>query len=250
MAYIDIQKRIKRRRRRFKVVFFLIVISLATMFLFKTPVFKVRNIVVNGNSVVFEEELVELSGVNIGDNLLKLNIRQINENILVNPYIETSKIRRTILGSVYITVSERKAAGIASFRNKYATFDKKGVIIELIDSMEGMNLPLIQGLEIQNALPGKTMEILNKRKLDAFSIIINNISNSGLSDIINEIDLNNLVSVVLKTVHGISIKIGTIENIGRKLAASKAIIEQDILKKGIKGTLDLSFNGNPVFRQE
>lgn len=250
MGNVDVQKRIKRRRRRFRFFFFLIIISIAIIFLFKTPVFKVRKVMVRGNNIVSGEKLIELSGVNSGDNVLKLNIRQINENILTNPYIETSKVKRNIFGEVYIDVNERQSAGVSVFGKKYVTFDIKGVIIEIMDSKEGINLPQIEGFDIKSAVPGKTMELWDGRKLDAFAIILNNITNSGLSDIIDEIELENLISIVLKTKYNINIKIGTIEDIEQKIRISKIIMDEDVCKKGLKGTIDVSFNGNPVFKQE
>lgn len=250
MAYADIQKRIKRRKIRFRFFLFLIIISISVILLFKMPIFIVKNISTGGNNIVESEMLIELSGIEIGQNLLKLNMRQIKQNIFSNPYIEKCKITRNLFGNVYINVTERQSVGVAKFESKYVTFDKKGVIIEVLDTTEGINLPLIDGMDISGAEPGKTMELADTRKLSALEAIFNNISKCGLSGIINEIDINSLLSIVLKNGQGVNIKIGTIENIDKKLMVSKAIMDEDVVKNGLKGTIDVSFNGNPVFRQE
>jgi len=217
--------------------------------LFKTPVFKVSEIIVQGNGIIGDEKIIELTGIKIGDNLLKLNKEKIIQNILTNSYIESIEIRRSITGKVYIDVTERVCAGISHFQDKYVTIDKKGVIIEILDNIEGINLPIIKGLNIQGAVPGKAVELSDDRKLKAFNIIIDSISHSEFSGIINEIDVNNLLSVVIKTAHNIDIKIGTIDDIDKKLKVAKVIMEDDVLKRGLTGIIDVSFKGNPVFRE-
>jgi cell division protein FtsQ len=97
----------------------------------------VRNIITKGNNIVPAERLIELSNTKVGDNLLRLNISRINASIRTNSYIEESKIKRTLSGNIYIIVNERKAVGISNFGDKFVTMDKKGAIIEVLDSREG-----------------------------------------------------------------------------------------------------------------
>lgn len=250
ITYSDIQKRIKKRRRRFKIFLFMIILSLLALFILTTPVFKVNDIIVNGNNIVPTDKIISLSGVSQGDNILRLNMGQITENVLANPYVESCSINLSLLGSVYINVTERENSGIAPFQDKYVTIDKNGAVIEVLDGMEGLNLPLISGLNIKSAVPGRTIELVDSRQLDTVKAIFDGLTESGLSDAVNEADIGNMISIVLKTKYDVIIKLGTIDNIENKLITAKAIIEQDISKKGMKGTLDMSFNGNPVFRQE
>lgn len=250
MAYAEIQKRIRRRRIRFRIYIALILISIAVIYLVRTPVLKVKKIILTGNNVISSEKYISLSGINIGDNMLTLNIGKINGNIKTNPYVESSKIRRTLTGNLYINIRERKVAGIVNYDNRYVTMDKKGVIIETLDTNKGIKVPLITGLDIKNAVSGKTVELYDGRKLSTLEILFDNISSHGISDIINEIDLKSLLSIVVKTKYGVNLKLGSIDDIGEKIEYCKAIIEQDVKQKGLKGSIDVSFKGNPVFEQE
>ncbi len=248
ITYADIQKRIRRRKIRFRIFMFIIVLSTIGIYMFTYPIIKVKNIEVSGNNIVPTDKIIALSEINKGDNMLKLNMRRIRENIYTNPYVEVCKVKRSVLGYVYITINERMNAGIAPYNGKYITFDKKGVIIEILDKSNSVNLPLISGLNIKSAMPGKLMEVSDQRQLEAVKIIFDGITTSDLSDIISGVDITNLLSILLKTNHGFNIEIGTIDNIDKKLMISKEIIEKDILKRELKGTLDVSFEGNPVFR--
>lgn len=246
----NIKKRIRKRKRRLKFFLFLIMISLLAIFLLTVPVFKVNEIVVSGNNLVSTERIAILTGVKSGDNLLKLNMGRIEENVLTNPYIETCKATRSLFGKLYIAVSERQSAGLTFFGDKYVTIDKNGVIIDIADSIDELDLPLISGLKIKNAVPGKPIELTDYRQLDTLKEIFGVITSTDFSGIINEVDISSLVSIKLKTKYDVTIKVGSIDNIKDKLVVAKTIIEQDINVKGLKGTLDVSFNGNPVFSQD
>lgn len=250
MSYEDIQKRIRRRKFRFRIILTMIIISGALIYLFTNPVIKVKNIIVKGNDIVPAEKIIELSDINIGENLLLMNMRKIRENIFTNPYIETCGVKRSLFGYVYITVGERKNAGYTQYNGKYITFDKNVVAIEILDKLEGINLPQISGMDIKKASPGKPIEVSDDRQINVIKIVFNSVTSNNLSDIINEVDIKNLISITVKTKYGINIKLGTVDNIDEKLSASKEIIEKDILKRDLKGTLDISFEGNPIFRPE
>lgn len=248
ITYAEIQKRIRRRKIRFRIFLIIIVISIALLYLFTHPVIKVVKITVSGNNCVSKDKIIELSQIKIGDNLLDLNTRKIKQNIYSNPYIEECKVKRSIFGEVFILVNERQNAGVTLYNNKYITFDKNGVVIEILNDKEGINLPFISGLMIKNAQIGKTMDVEDYRQLEAIKIIFDTVKDVNFSDIINEVDVKNLLSIIIKTSYDINIKIGTIDNLDKKLSVAKGIIEQDLKKRELKGTLDVSFNGNPVFR--
>lgn len=245
---VDIQRRIRRRKIRFKIFFIVILISILGIYLFKNPVIKVNSIVVKGSIIVSKEKIIDLSGIKRDDNLLRLNILQINKKLSSNPYVEKSKVRWTIFGNVYITVEERNAAAIVKYGSNYITMDKKGFIIEEIDKIDDIKLPIVNGLEIESAISGKIVVLSDIRKLNTLKTIFDRLTKYNLFDIISEIDVSNLSAIIIKTEYSIDLKIGNIDDIDNKLERCSIIMEQDLKKKGLKGTVDASFKGNPVFQ--
>jgi cell division septal protein FtsQ len=244
---VDVQRRIRRRKIRFRIFFIISLISLLGIYLFNNPVIKANRVIVNGNSIISTEKIIDLSGIKNGDNLLHLNLKQINKKLSLNPYVEKSKVRWTISGNVYIEIEERNAAAIVKYGSKYVTMDKKGVIIEILDKIDDIKLPIVNGLDIKSAVSGNIVELSDIRKLNALKIIFDSLTKCNLFDIISEIDVNNLVTIIIKSKYNIDLKIGDIDDIDNKLKRCSIIIEQDLKKKGQKGTLDVSFKGNPVF---
>mgnify|MGYP002407356591 CR=1 FL=1 len=250
ITYTDIQKRIRKRKLRFKIILIIMLISAAVVFLFEKPVLKVADISVSGNNTIEAKRIVDLSGIKIGDNLLRMNTYAIKKNILGNSYISDCKIKRNLLGSVRIMVEERKSVCIVKFENKYLILDRNGVVMDIIDRNNNIKLPMLTGLGIKSIEKNKVIDINDERQLDTLKIIFDSITRYNLSGIINEVDIKNLLSIYIKTNYNVDVLIGTTENIDNKLYQARTIIEKDLKGKGLKGTLDVSFDGNPVFKPD
>lgn len=103
----------KRRRRRgrgrfgplFKLLCAVAVVVALTMG--ATVFFQVETIVVSGNSRYTQEQVIEASGIQIGDNLYHMNKFQVAQDIREKlPYIGEVSIRRGLPSTILITVSE------------------------------------------------------------------------------------------------------------------------------------------------
>lgn len=102
-----------RRRRRgggrfgplFKLLCAFAVVVALTMG--ATVFFQVETVVVSGNSRYTQEEVIQATGVQIGDNLFRMNKYQIAKQVLQSlPYVEEVMIRRSLPSTILITVSE------------------------------------------------------------------------------------------------------------------------------------------------
>lgn len=102
-------KRSRRNRGRFSFLFKLltIVAVVAAMTVGATVFFKVEQVVVEGNQRYTAQEVDNASGIQIGDNLFRLNKYQIKSDILQTlPYVEGVSIVRRLPSTVAITVHE------------------------------------------------------------------------------------------------------------------------------------------------
>lgn len=102
----------RRTRRRFGPLFKLLCILTAAVALTfgATVFFQVETIVVSGNSRYTQEEIIAAVGVQVGDNLFRMNkfqrIEQAEEQL---PYLEDVVIRRSLPSTLTITVKEWEA---------------------------------------------------------------------------------------------------------------------------------------------
>lgn len=109
MASARHNRKRKRRRSRFGVLFKLLcLVALAAAITFGATVFfQVETIAVTGNSRYTQEEVIAASGVQIGDNLFRMNKKQISQQILYQlPYVESVSIQRGLPSTITFQVTE------------------------------------------------------------------------------------------------------------------------------------------------
>ncbi len=109
-----------------------------------------------------------------------------------------------------------------------------------------MKLINVQGFEFNQSKIGKPLKAKDERAvkiLNDFGVLLKN----NTSDIVfSELDLRNLLDIRIYS-KGISVKIGTSDQMEKKLNTAINILKRDELKKAKKGYVDVSYVGNPVF---
>lgn len=109
----------KRRRRRgrgrfgplFKLLCALAVLVALTMG--ATVFFQVESVEVTGNSRYTRDEVVQATGIQVGDNLFHMNKYQIADRVLEElPYSKELSIRRRLPSTIVITMSEWEAVAV------------------------------------------------------------------------------------------------------------------------------------------
>lgn len=113
MASMRHNRKRKRGRRRFGLLFKLLcgaaLVAAAT--LGATVFFQVETIAVVGNSRYTAQEVIDASGVQIGDNLFQMNKNQISQRILQQlPYVGEVSPQRGLPSTLTIQVTEISAA--------------------------------------------------------------------------------------------------------------------------------------------
>lgn len=241
----------KRRKKRFykkTVLFFIFLGSVLVMLCLKHPLFNVSNIKVQQNNIVSSDEIINLSGIYKGNNIFYINTSRSIQEILKNPYILNVEVERKLPNTIIITVTERVAIFYGEKDKNFLIIDKDGTILEEKTDISEMKLIKLIGFDYTNGEVGKKVTIDDERKLQFIS---------KLADVIKKNDqfLKGVVSVDTTDIYGlklyygnICIKLGSIEDLEKKINTAANILERDEFKQQNKGGyIDVGFNGNPVY---
>ncbi len=245
---VDNQLIKKRRRKRgikkaiFTIIFLTTVLIVVCL---KAPFFNIKGFNVVGNKIISKENIINLSGVQVGNNIFYINSRAIKETIKTNPYIKDVKIKRKLPDVVIFEVKERNAYFYTQFKDNYFIIDKDTRLLEKRNNIKNMNLVRLEGIEVSNVKIG---DVIYKEE-DRHRILINEFSKlieSNTSDInITAIDFKDMLD--LKVYHNnMLIKLGTGNDIKDKLNKAFNIIASKKEFSKYKGYIDVSFDGNPV----
>jgi len=109
MAAARNNRKRRRNRGRFSFLFQLLCVLalLVALTVGVTVFFRVEGVQVSGNSRYTEEEIVAVTGIQIGDNLYGMNKYRIYEEVLEKlPYVKGINIRRQLPSTILVTVTE------------------------------------------------------------------------------------------------------------------------------------------------
>jgi len=241
----------KRRKKIFLkkcILFFIFIISVFLVLCFKLPYFNISNISVVNNKLVTKEEIIKLCAIKAGNNIFYINTSRSSEKILKNPYILSAKVERKFPNNIIIDVVEREAMYYNIKDNKYLVIDKNGIVLEEREEINNMRLIKLEGFDYNKAEIGMKLTSDDDRRIEAVSELAKIVKANKFFLKVTNIDVTN--PYALNVYYGnICIKLGSCDNIDKKLNAAANILERDELKQG-KGYIDVSFDGNPVFFME
>lgn len=160
------RKRSKYKRRRtrgrfaflYKALTFLVIcgaIAVALAFFFK-----VETIVVTGNARYSEQQIVEASGLHIGDNMFLLNKYDTSDRITsALPYVATVRISRQLPGTLVVDLSECTAPAAILHDGKAWLLSGEGKVVDSVTVSQSAQYTVITGLDIIDPAVGKVITV-------------------------------------------------------------------------------------------
>ena len=127
----------RARRGRFRVLHQLLAVLLTVAVLFAGCIvfFRVQTVDVAGNRRYTADEVIDVSGIEIGDYLALLDknyiVRKIRSAL---PYVETVSIKRDLPDSVLITVTESTPAAAVKAAESWWLINSSGKLLEEVSS--------------------------------------------------------------------------------------------------------------------
>ncbi len=249
----DAEIRNKKIKRNLKIAkySFLSICTIAIIILAMTsPLFNIKEIIVEGNEKITKGEIISLSQINLEQNTYKTNMNKSKKNILENPYIKNVEIKRSLPSTVIIKVEERKTAFMVEYGNGYAYVNNQGYILEI--STQKLEVPIIQGTEtnVEEFIPGGRLTKNDLEKMSTVIKIMEVATNNEIESLVTRIDIENKnnYKILFETEQKVAY-LGNETDLNTKILSIKSIIEKE---KGVAGEIfvnsDLKDN-NPVFRQ-
>ena len=280
MASMRHNRKRKRGRRRFGLLFKLLcgaaLVAAAT--LGATVFFQVETIAVVGNSRYTAQEVIDASGVQIGDNLFQMNKNQISQQILQRlPYVGEVSPQRGLPSTLTIQVTEISAAAQVevyqddSAQAEPAAEDGSGDSGEGDSSQtEGEELPTLADQPWLISASGKLLEAApegsgalsvtgltvlapqagtmlavpqeQQSRLATLKELLSALEAAGELDQVSSIDLTHSTWVGMRYRENFDARLPLGEDMAHSLAALSAAVEDTLQTRGPQaaGTMDLT----------
>lgn len=223
------QKRKKFRGGNYALYYVLgiIVAAVVMIILANTVLFKCAQIDVSGNEKYTAEEIIERSGLQIGENLLHISVSAARDNIVNSlAYVDDAEVKKSFPTKINIVVTEAEKQYCIVDSGVTAAISRKGKILE---HCEAGDLPVVKGFEAESTEVGKWLASKTEGKTEIPERIFGAADKTGLKNI-TEIDMTDKFSVKIKVDNRVILNLGPAEDVESKLRVAVEIIENQLGK--------------------
>lgn len=242
------RERLKRQRIRAALTFLLIVI-LIIIFLFMTPIFSVRRIVLNGNNLVAKEQIEVQIKDFVGDNLFRLRTANVEKKMKEIPLINNVAVEKKVIPpSLIINIAETKPAAYLLSGNSIVVVDAELKALDDMNSFDTNTIPSISGISVPGYKLNEIIQVDSEEKADILSEMLSVFANTGLTEHIKYISVDNLSDIRFNYDNRIEALCGSQLELERKIRMFAEAIRTDTMSPEAIGTMDLSVLGQATYQ--
>ncbi|MDE6732363.1 MAG: FtsQ-type POTRA domain-containing protein [Oscillospiraceae bacterium] len=202
-----------------------IVLIIAFVILANTVLFKCRTISVSGNDNYDSDEIILASGINIGDNLVKLKPSKAADSIVSSlAYIDAATVKKSYPTKINITVTEAEKYYCVVADGTTAAVSRRGKIIE---HCEAGKLPIVKGYEPETLEVGAWLASKTDGKSDIPAEVFAAAEKAGLKNI-TVVDVSDKFNIEVIVEDRVILKLGTSDDVVSKLLVAVEIIENQL----------------------
>ena len=201
-------------------------------------VFQVESIEIKGNHLFSADEVISLSGIQKGDNLFAVSAEKVKSSLAAQPFLSLVSLQRRWPSTIVLNVSERKAMVAVSFDQKYILIAEDGTALKIQN--DAQDYLVADGLGVTSSAIGAKVQGATEYQLYVMSLLCTRIAKSPCKASIVGMNIRDPAAVILKTNCGISIRIGTEENLEKKFLWVENLLPR-LMEEGKRyGTLDVT----------
>ncbi len=235
------KKSARRRKKRgarkaFSAIFVLLIVTVIGMVLSLTVFFKIENVMVTGNAVYSEKELINASGVNKGDNLFLTTTKNVSKNLGNRyPFVEGVNLKRVLPGTLKIEIVEAVEKFCYQTGDKFYSVSEKGKVLEVYSDCPA-GLILIRTSSVTEIEVGEYISFSDETENMYFTKLVQTLDKYNIS--VTRIDASNALSLTVRVDNRFDVNFGSIVDIEGKIAHLSKMMEK--IESTKTGTINLS----------
>lgn len=284
----DTRERKRRKRLSAYIVYYVIFGILAVVILAvlsTTVLFNLSKYRITGDTVYTEQQIIDATGVNVGDNLILMDAGAVKDRLIAAlPYVDKVEVSRNIF-TCALEIKLNPATAVANVKKNdlYYLVSENGRIMDAELKTPDKNCVIVLGFEPEYAKSGDFLSVTDEgsrnmltkllravktydeiddeneyeaqQKYDCVFALIELCNELGISEHIKTIDVSSIYGIKLSYDNKLTLELGDMTDAKLKLTVAKNLIEKGEFD-GEKGILVLSqlsentYNMKVTFRPE
>jgi cell division protein FtsQ len=207
---------------------------------------RIVEIDVSGISLYTADEIIEASGISVGDNMLFLGRGKAEDTIKESkPYISEVRIVLALPDRITIAITESTALATVKYMGGVLLIDSAGRELERVD-YEPEGLIELRGITPVGSEPGARLKIAadDETRLSFAVEVLTAIEDAGIQKDVHYLDVTSIANIAFGYTWRYRVLIGGPNNVAYKLSRLSATIDS-IVRDDRTGTLNMSESSEP-----
>lgn len=242
---INMISKIKKLSAVFLIIFALVLIIAANNW---KAHLKVKRICVTGNKILSADEVIKLSGIQLGTFIYKISLTDIQQKLMNYYYIKDVVVQRYFSNIIRVHITERLPLAVLINSTEITYVDDEGMVLPVRTSSDIFDLPVISGFMSDKPLKiGLKITNYNFHEILQLLALMKQ-ANRPLYHNISEAQLQNDGDIILFTTESTVPVIFGQGDIASKLVYLEAFWNTIIRTQGLQNLryIDLRYNGQIV----
>ena len=243
-------KKNKKRINTSKVVIIFSLILIVVIVLYtslNSGIFNSDNIEIEGNKYVESEYIIKALEVNNNKNIFRYNIKDMEEILLNNKYIDKVEIKRLLPNTLKVSIIEKEIVANLYNEEIYCYIDKEGNFIDEIDENNKDNEVITVHIDY-NKNDSQEIKFKNEENKKRLLYLLEYIKEEGIYKKIDNIDMTKPNSINMSTKEDINILLNSDEELKYNISRLAMILADLQNKKQKGGEIDLSTGKYALYR--
>lgn len=243
-------KKSKKRINTSKVVIIFSLILIVVIVLYtslNSGIFNSDNIEIEGNKYVESEYIIKALEVNNNKNIFRYNIKDMEEILLNNKYIDKVEIKRLLPNILKVSIIEKEIVANLYNEEIYCYIDKEGNFIDEIDENNKDNEVITVHIDY-NKTDSQEIKFKNEENKKRLLYLLEYIKEEGIYKKIDNIDMTKPNSINMSTKEDINILLNSDEELKYNISRLAMILADLQNKKQKGGEIDLSTGKYALYR--
>lgn len=224
------RKKQRKAAKRRKLTPFLIVVSVfffaAAVYLCLTMLFNVDRIIIEGNTLYEERDLIETSGIEKGENLFEVDTAYAEDKLYsVYSYVEEVEVKRSFPNAVTITIVEATPFSVIEEADGYTLVSAGGKVLE-----RGLE-EVPDGMLSVRGLSTVTDTEDDIRRMELMKKIISTMQKLEMEDYVF-LDLSDTLEITMIYDNRVKVNLGNELELEYKLQFADSVVSEKIPKTG------------------
>ena len=244
-------KRYRRGRLTVLLRFFSFVLICAAIVTALILFFRVETVEITGNQRYTTEEVVEVTGIQEGDNLFLLNKYAIADQITGQlPYVQSVRFWRELPDTIVIEITECQAVAAVVQSEEAWLVSQGGKLLERVPAEQASGYLQITGVTLLLPTEGSTMELPEDGNISEEQLLslLTVLSERNMLAEASQIDCSDEEALVMRYAGRFDVQIPYDADFNKKLYALQQII--DTLQDNETGTVILTLPDRSFFKPD